>query len=132
MRSLPVPLSPVMRTVLFDVAMRCTRSTIRRIGSDRPRRSRGLSREICARRRLFSAVSAFFSNALWTSARSSAVANGLVMKSYAPRFIASIAISSVECAVMMITSVCGLRAFASVSRSRPEPSGMTRSLSTTP
>jgi hypothetical protein len=39
------------------------------------------SRASCARRRSFSATMARFSSALWTSARSSVVANGLVTKS---------------------------------------------------
>ena len=43
----------------------------------------------------FSATMARFSSAFWTSARSSVVANGFVTKSYAPRFIASMAVSSV-------------------------------------
>ena len=67
-----------------------------------------------------------------TRARSSVVANGFVTKSYAPRFIASIAVSTVECAVITMTSVSSLRARAMLRRSSPEPSGIIRSVSTTP
>ena len=48
----------------------------------------------------------------------------------APRFIASIAVSSVEWAVITMTSVCALRFRATLRRSSPEPSGIRRSVRT--
>ena len=82
MRSLPVPLSPVMSTVLRPLEARRSRSRIWRIASELPSRSFvGWSRSTWARRRRFSATIWPFSKALATMARSSAVANGLVTKS---------------------------------------------------
>ena len=44
--------------------------------------------------------------------------------------MASMAFSSVECAVMTMTSVASLRSLAKPSTSKPDPSGMARSVST--
>ena len=60
----------------------------------------------------------------------SAGEKGLVTKLYAPLRIASIADSTVEWAVITMTSVALLRSLADESTSSPEPSGMTRSVRT--
>ena len=97
-----------------------------------PKRSRPSCsmRPRCARRRWFSATIELFSRAFCASAAISAGEKGLVTKSYAPRRIASSAASTVEWAVITTTSVASLRSLAAVSTSRPEPSGITRSVST--
>ena len=75
MRSLPVPLSPVMSTVVREVATLSTSSATRRMAGLWPK-SIAAAGAMRARRRLFSATSWPFSMAFCASATSSSAANG--------------------------------------------------------
>ena len=118
MSSLPVPFSPSIRTLASVGAARSTTLITRRISSDARTISRPPAATSC--KTWFFCRSTVDSRRLWrslTAAETVAVTfsfcQGLAMKSVAPRFIASTAVLTLPCAVIMTTTMSG-----SISRMR--------------
>ena len=127
--SLPVPLSPVIRTV---ASVRATRSAISRTRSMAGEtlttsRSTPVAR---IRRSRTSAVRRCRSRAFSTARRSCSRWNGFPMKSYAPSFIASTAVSTFPNAVMTSTGTSRDAFRIRRSTSIPEIPGILRSVIT--
>ena len=132
--SLPVPLSPVMKTVAIDCATDLILAWTRAIASDDPMKppkgcaaSSGWRGTKGALRRCTGRPDSAFS----TAPRKRASSKGFTRNSCAPARIASTALLIDPLAVMTITFVSGRSDSMSCISSSPSRSGSTRSSSTT-
>src|SRR5215470_13084099 len=130
-RSLPVPLSPVISTLLSTLAARGRILSSSCVASLTPTMApRARLRVASARSTCTSRRSEARSRALLARCRISSIWKGFVTKSKAPRFIASTATSMVPNAVITITSVCRQVCLIFSRRSRPVASCIRRSVIT--
>jgi hypothetical protein len=122
--SLPVPVSPVTSTVAWVGPTRSTRSRTRARPGLEPTISPTARLRTSRRRRAFSRTSSTLSVARATTERTWAGTKGLVMKSKAPRRMASTASSTVAKAVSRTTGSAGSLSRTWSRRSSPSPSGI--------
>jgi hypothetical protein len=127
--SLPVPLSPSRSTVASVAATRSTSARTVRIAGDSPTIG-GNVFEVASAKRSDSRERVRRSIARRTSRRRRSGSTGLVMKSSAPCFMASTAVSMEPNAVMTRTGSVGSRAIAASSTARPSAPGSRQSVST--
>ncbi len=126
--SLPVPVSPVIRTVDGEGARRWIRCRTASMPEDCRTRPHDAASEKGPRNscRARSACP----SPLATISRTLVLSNGLVRKSSAPCLIASTAASIVPCAVRRITGISGKPSFRRRRRARPSIPGILRSVMT--
>ena len=130
--SLPVPLSPVINTVvLMGATLLTISSTCRMAGLLPTIVPLGRTDSSSLRRMRFSRARACFSSAFWIVFSKTARRKGFVMKSYAPSFMASTADSTVPYAVSITTSISGHCFLISRSSEWPLMPGIRRSVNTT-
>ncbi len=127
--SLPVPLSPSSRTVASVAATRSVSARTARIAADSPTIG-GSVRDCASAKSRDCRERARRSIARATRRRSRSGSTGLVMKSSAPCFMASTAVSMEPNAVMTITGSVGSSAIAASRTAMPSAPGSRRSVRT--
>jgi hypothetical protein len=131
MSSLPVPLSPVIKTVEGVAATFSTMSKTRCIAGLCPMMPKRPCPSRAGNEVVSLALRRLVVTALATTLASSCWSKGFVMKSKAPSFTASTAVSMVPWAVTTITGRSGERCAMRFSSPMPSRLGMRRSVRTT-